>query len=111
MRERAPREPGAKPDPNDLPTTWSESERDDVLRLSERILADWKRRADAGGRRLAVLYVPRGNDMLTRRDPRGGVVAALAPRHLRARSASRSSIRAAPCARASTPAIRPSTTT
>ena len=65
MRERAPREPGAKPDPNDLPNTWSESERDYVLRLGERILADWKRRADAGGRRLAVLYVPRGNDMLT----------------------------------------------
>jgi hypothetical protein len=65
MRERAPREPGAKPDPNDLPTSWTKTERAEVLRLAERILADWKRRADAAGRPLAVLYMPRGNDMLT----------------------------------------------
>jgi hypothetical protein len=65
MREHAPREPGAKPDPNDLPTSWTEGERAQVLELAERILADWKRRADAGGRPLAVLYMPRGNDMVT----------------------------------------------
>jgi len=67
MRERAPREPGAKPDPNDLPTSWTDSERTEVLLLAERILADWKRRADAAGRPLVVLYMPRGNEMLTGR--------------------------------------------
>lgn len=65
MRERAPRQPGAKPDPNDLPTSWTEGERADVLLLAERILADWKRRADAAGTPLVVLYMPRGNDMLS----------------------------------------------
>jgi hypothetical protein len=65
MRERAPRRPGAKPDPNDIPTSWSERERGEVLLLAERILAEWKRSADSQGRALAVLYVPRGNDMLT----------------------------------------------
>lgn len=65
MRERAPRKPGSKPDPNDIPTSWSEEERGEVLLLAERILADWKRSADEQGRALAVLYVPRGNDMLT----------------------------------------------
>jgi hypothetical protein len=65
MRERAPRRAGEKPDPNDIPTSWSERERGEVLLLAERILAEWKRSADAQGRALAVLYVPRGNDMLT----------------------------------------------
>jgi len=65
MRERAPRRPGSKPDPNDIPTSWSKRERGEVLLLAERILADWQRSANAGGRGLAVLYVPRGNDMLT----------------------------------------------
>jgi hypothetical protein len=65
MRERAPRAPGAKPDPNDLPTSWSREEREGVLLLAERILADWKRAAGARETPLLVLYVPRGNDMLT----------------------------------------------
>jgi hypothetical protein len=65
MRERAPRAPGAKPDPNDLPSSWSREERDAVLLLTERILADWKRAADEQGTAFAVLYVPRGDDMLT----------------------------------------------
>ncbi len=65
MRERAPRAPGAKPDPNDLPSTWSDEERAGVLTLSERILAEWKRAAEARGIAFAVLYVPRGDDMLT----------------------------------------------
>jgi hypothetical protein len=64
MRERTPRKPGEDPDPNDLPTSWPDARRADVLRLAERILADWKRSADRDGRPLAVLYVPRGNDML-----------------------------------------------
>jgi hypothetical protein len=64
MRERAPREPGAKPDPNDIPTSWSRDERGDVLLLTERILAEWKRTADGARIPLAVLYVPRGNEML-----------------------------------------------
>jgi hypothetical protein len=64
MRERAPRARGSKPDPNDIPTSWSDDERREVLLLAERILADWKRTADADGVPLAVLYVPRGNDML-----------------------------------------------
>jgi hypothetical protein len=65
MRERAHREPGAKPDPNDLPASWTEGERAEVMLLGERVLADWKRRADAAGRPLVVLYMPRGNEMLT----------------------------------------------
>ena len=64
MRERAPRAPGSKPDPNDIPTSWSADERTEVLRLAERILAEWKRTADADDVPLAVLYVPRGNEML-----------------------------------------------
>lgn len=64
MSERAPREPGAKPDPNDLPSTWSPRDRAEVVALAERILAEWKRTADAQGRRFAVLYVPRGREML-----------------------------------------------
>src|SRR4029453_15484259 len=64
MRERAPRRPGAKPDPNDLPTSYSQREGAGVVGLTERILADWKHRADAEGVTLAVLYVPRGDDML-----------------------------------------------
>lgn len=64
MRERAPRAPGSRPDPNDIPSSWSHRERDDVLQLSERILAEWKRTADAERIPLAVLYVPRGNEML-----------------------------------------------
>ena len=63
MREQA--KPGALPDPNDLPSTWPEPVRRDAALLGERILADWKRTADAQRRPLAVLYVPRGNDMLT----------------------------------------------
>ena len=53
------------PDPNDLPSTWLPEERDAVLRLAERILADWKGSADAARIPLAVLYVPRGNEMLS----------------------------------------------
>jgi hypothetical protein len=64
MRERAPRTPGNKPDPNDIPTSWTPDERGLVLLLAERILAEWKRTADADGIPLAVLYVPRGNEML-----------------------------------------------
>jgi hypothetical protein len=65
MRERAPRAPGERPDPNDLPPSWSREERDAALLLAERILAAWKDTADARGVPLVVLYVPRGNDMLT----------------------------------------------
>jgi hypothetical protein len=64
MTERAPRAPGARPDPNDLPSSWPEGERAQVLTLTERILAEWQRQADAEGRQLAVLYLPRGHDAL-----------------------------------------------
>jgi hypothetical protein len=64
MRGRAPRGPGARPDPNDLPSSWPERERVEVLTLAERILAEWARKASEGGRGLAVLYVPRGHDAL-----------------------------------------------
>ena len=64
MRERAPRAPGALPDPNDLPSTWPAPERAEVLTLAERILAEWQRQAAAEGRTLAVLYMPRGHDAL-----------------------------------------------
>jgi hypothetical protein len=64
MRERAPRAPGSKPDPNDIPTSWSAEERTGVLLLAERILADWQRTAQGDRIPLAVLYVPRGNEML-----------------------------------------------
>jgi len=64
MRARAPKAKGARPDPNDLPSSWPEAERAQALELTARILADWARRADAEGRRLAVLYVPRGHDAL-----------------------------------------------
>ena len=65
MTEAAPRGEGELPDPNDLPSTWLPEERDAVLRLAERILADWKGSADAARIPLAVLYVPRGNEMLS----------------------------------------------
>lgn len=68
MSERAPRRPGVRPDPNDLPGSWPENERAQVLALAERILAHWADRAAADRRLLAVLYVPRGHDAL-----RGGV--------------------------------------
>ncbi|HEX2486169.1 MAG TPA: hypothetical protein VHQ66_12750 [Myxococcota bacterium] len=64
MTERALRKPGARPDPNDLPSSWPEAERAEVLTLAERILADWQRRAAAEGRTLAVLYLPRGHEAL-----------------------------------------------
>jgi hypothetical protein len=64
MRERAPRAPGSKPDPNDIPTSWSADERDAILLLTERILAEWQRTAERERIPLAVLYVPRGNEML-----------------------------------------------
>jgi hypothetical protein len=64
MRERAPRAPGARPDPNDLPSTWPAGEREAVLRLAEHILAEWQRQATAQGRLLAVLYMPRGHEAL-----------------------------------------------
>lgn len=67
MRERASSGPESKPDPNDLPSTWSPRDRAEVLALAERILAEWKRTADAQGRTFAVLYVPRGNEMLAGR--------------------------------------------
>jgi hypothetical protein len=65
MRERTASRPGDKPDPNDLPASWPERERSDARQLAERILAEWRRSAEVQGRALAVLYVPRGNDMLT----------------------------------------------
>lgn len=64
MRERAPRAAGARPDPNDLPSSWPAGERAGALLLAERILAEWQRRAVAEGRTLAVLYLPRGHDAL-----------------------------------------------
>jgi hypothetical protein len=64
MQERAPRAPGSRPDPNDIPTSWTDDERSSVLLLAERILAEWERKAEADGIALAVLYVPRGNEML-----------------------------------------------
>jgi hypothetical protein len=64
VKAARPAKPGRKPNPNDDPFTWPEGERANTLLLAERILADWKRRADEAGVPLVVLYVPRGNRML-----------------------------------------------
>jgi hypothetical protein len=55
---------GAIPNANDLAATWPESHRARVTRLGEAVLADWKRRAEARGVPLVVLYVPRGPDQI-----------------------------------------------
>jgi hypothetical protein len=73
MREQAPAERSLRPNPNDLPTSWADSTRDDAALLASRILADWKRSADAAGVPLVVLYVPRGNDMLSGAIPESDV--------------------------------------
>lgn len=52
------------PDQNDLPSTWPEPYAARAQMLGERILRHWRDRAQADGRRLFVLYVPRGEDAL-----------------------------------------------
>jgi hypothetical protein len=64
MTSRAPKQAGARPDPNDLPNSWPEAERRDVELLTERLLAAWMGAADSQGRGLAVLYVPRNQRQL-----------------------------------------------
>ncbi|RIL03999.1 MAG: hypothetical protein DCC71_14325 [Proteobacteria bacterium] len=62
---------GAVPDANDLASTWPRPYAERAQQLGERMLADWKRAADARGTPLAVLYVPRAEDQLTGALPAG----------------------------------------
>jgi hypothetical protein len=61
MTERA----GAVPDQNDLPSTWPDRYRAHASELARRILADWATTVRRDGRKLLVLYVPRGEMQLT----------------------------------------------
>jgi hypothetical protein len=55
---------GTVPHPGDLPPSWPTGYSERARLLAERLLADWKRAADARGVPLAVLYVPRAQDQL-----------------------------------------------
>lgn len=55
---------GPLPDQNDLPSSWPESYRQRAEELGRRILHEWRERAHADGRYLAVLYVPRSEAQL-----------------------------------------------
>ena len=55
---------GEVPNQNDLPSSWPAPYAERAKALGERILRDWRDRAQREGRELFVLYVPRGEDQL-----------------------------------------------
>lgn len=62
---------GEVPDQNDLPTTWPRPYVEEAGELGRRILAKWAEETRSAGRRLAVLYVPRGEAQLSGEMPDG----------------------------------------
>ena len=55
---------GTIPNQNDLPSSWPSAYFQEARDLTRRILADWHQESRRAGRRLAVLYVPRGEAQL-----------------------------------------------